>query len=184
MGPLTAFAVRPVGVRFETQEAQEQVMLFLRQHMIVNVPWAVLAIVLLMVPSVLFPFALGLFKLPFVLPMGYVIIGTLFWYIAIFGFVLGNFLGWFFNIYIVTNQRIIDIDFIHLLYKQFSEAQVSRIQDISYRTKGLLPTVFDFGDVAIQTAGELPNFHFDRVPHPDKVVDTVGDLAKKYKKNL
>ena len=29
MGPLTAYAVNPTGVRFETQEAEEQIMLFL-----------------------------------------------------------------------------------------------------------------------------------------------------------
>lgn len=183
MGPLTAFSLKPIGVRFETQEAEETVLLFLRQHMIVNLPWIVLTVLLVFAPTVLFPLTFRFIKLPFTLPVGYIIIGTLFWYIATFGFALANFLHWFFNIYIVTNERIIDIDFVQLLYKQFSEARVSKIQDISYKTSGLLATMFDYGNAYIQTASELPNFEFEAVPHPEQVVQVISEVAEKARKN-
>lgn len=183
MGPLTAFSLKPTGVRFETQEARETVLLFLRQHVIVNFPWVLLTVVLLLAPTVFFPLALSFIKLPFTLPVGYIIIGTLFWYVATFGFALANFLHWFFNIYIVTNERIVDIDFIQLLYKQFSEARIAKIQDISYKTSGLLATIFDYGNVYVQTAGELPNFEFMAVPHPEQVVQVISETAEQARRN-
>ena len=64
MGPLTAYAVSPTGVRFETQEAEEQVILFLRQHLIVNISWIVLTVVFLFIPSVLFPLILRSIPVP------------------------------------------------------------------------------------------------------------------------
>ncbi len=173
---LTAFALHPDGVRFETQEKEEEVILFLRQHVIVNLPWLLIAGVLLAAPTVIFPLLFGTLRLHPVVPAGYIIVGTFFWYLMTFGFVLANFISWFFNIYIVTDQRIVDIDFLYLLYKQFSEAELSKIQDINYSTGGLVATIFNYGNVTIETAGEMPNLEFSKVPFPDKVVQTIRKL--------
>ncbi len=176
MTPLTAFAVNPYGVRFETQEPEEQVVLFLRQHLVINVPWVALTILLLLAPSVLFPLILKSFPAP--IPFGYILVGTLSWYLVTVGFALFSFLHWFFNIYIVTNERVIDIDFQFLLFKQFSQAELERIQDISYTAGGIFATVFHFGNVYIQTAGEIPNLEFLAVPRPDKVVEKIRSLME------
>ncbi len=177
MGPLTCFAVSPGGVRFETQERGEEVILFLRQHVIFLVPRAVLILTLLFAPSVLFPFFLKFSLLPVKLPSSYIVIGTLFWYVATFGLVLTGFLRWFFNIYIVTNHRVVDVDFINLLYKEFSEARLTKIQDVTYKSGGILSALFNYGNVYVQTAGGLPNFEFLGVPNPEKVVQAIGELA-------
>ena len=102
----------------------------------------------------------------------------LFWYIATFGFILANFLRWFFNIYIVTNERIVDIDFYYLLFKRFSQAELEKIQDISYSTGGIFATVFNYGEVMIETAGEAPNLEFVAVPRPDRVVETIRTITE------
>lgn len=177
MKPLACFAENPGGVRFETQEAKEDVVLFLRQHPIVNVPWIIIAIILVLAPTVLFPFIAVFLPVAASLPVGYMIVGTVFWYVATFGFILGNFLYWFFNIYIVTNERVVDIDFLYLLYKRFSQAELSKIQDISFTSGGILATIFDYGNVTIETAGEAPNLEFEKIPHPEKVVETIRSLA-------
>lgn len=176
MSPLTAFAVNPTGVRFETQESEEQVVLFLRQHFIVNIPWIVLTGILLFIPPVLFPIMIGGF--PLMLPVPYLLIGSLSWYLATVGFALVSFLHWFFNIYIVTNERVIDIDFQYLLFKRFSQAELERIQDISYTAGGIFATVFHYGNVYVQTAGEVPNLEFLAVPRPDKVVEKIRNLME------
>lgn len=178
MTPLTSFAVNPNGIRFETQEAEETVILFLRQHMIVNVGWVFAASVMLIVPTVLFPALMDALGVIIPVPSAYLIIGTLFWYLGTLGFIIAKFLGWYFNIYIVTNERVIDIDFHYLLYKQFSQAELNRIQDISYSSGGILATFFNYGTVKIQTAGEMPNLEFDKVPRPERVVETVRDLTE------
>lgn len=178
MSPLTAFAVNPGGVRFETQEAEEVVVLFLRQHMIVNVGWIALSIVLILAPTILFPLIVSGLGLAVVVPSGYIVVGSLFWYLGTFGFILAKFLGWYFNIYIVTNERVVDIDFYYLLYKRFSQAELNKIQDISYSSAGIFATFFNYGNVSVETAGESPNLEFDRVPHPEKVVETIRNLTE------
>lgn len=178
MRPLTSFAVNPQGIRFETQEVQETVMLFLRQHSIVNLGWILLAIIMLIAPTVLFPLLVQALGIVIPVPARYVVIGTLFWYLGTFGFILAKFLGWYFNIYIVTDERVVDIDFHYLLYKQFSQAELNRIQDISYASGGIFATFFNYGNVQIQTAGEMPNLEFDKVPYPERIVETVRNLTE------
>ncbi len=176
MRPLTSFAVNPSGVRFETQEAEEDVILFLRQHFIVNVPWIVIGIVLLFTPTVLLPLVFR--SLPIALPGRFMLVIAASWYLATAGFILASFLHWFFNIYIVTKERIIDIDFYYLLFKRFSEAEHEKIQDISYSSSGILATLFGYGNVMIETAGEVPNLEFVSVPRPDKVVETIRGITE------
>jgi len=178
---LTAYFMHPKDIRFETQDADEDVILFMRQHIIVLIPKLIFGICIFFVPLFLFPILAQFLLSPIEIPGGYIVIGTVFWYVAIFGFILTSFLQWFFNIFIVTNKRIIDIDFLYLLYKKFSEAQIVRIQDISFRTGGIMATMFNYGDVLIQTAGELPNFVFEKIPRPAEVVNTISDLAEKVK---
>ena len=177
MPAFASFQRKPLHIRFETQEPKETVELFLRQHPIVNVPWIALAILLVLAPTIAFPLIFR--ALPFPLPVGYMVVATAFWYLATFGFVLTNFLHWFFNIYIVTNERIIDIDFKFLLYKHFSEAELHKIQDISFTSSGLGATLFNYGNVNIETAGETPTLEFEIVPHPQKVVETIRDLSER-----
>ncbi len=179
----TAFATWPPNLRFEHQEKNETVILFLRQHLITIVPTMAFGVLLIFAPMVLFPVLLKMLSTTITIPVGYIIVGTIFWYTASFGVILAKFLHWFFNIFIVTNDRIIDIDFINLLYKDVAEAQLSRVQDISYNQKGIFGTMFNYGNVVIQTAGELPNFSFEIVPKPSEVVDIVSDAAKLKTKN-
>lgn len=180
MGPLTVFAVNPDGIRFETQEAEETVVLFLRQHLIVFFVPIVILVLLILGPTLLIPLIPAL-NLPVSLPSSYILIGTLFWYLATFGFALVSFLRWFFNIYIVTNERVVDIDFKYLLYKEFSEARIEKIQDLTYRSGGIIAAFFNYGDVLVETAGEVPNIEFDKVPRPEKVVQTISELMGKFK---
>ena len=179
MGPLTSFALRPNGVRFETQEEKETVVLFLRQHTIVNIPWVVLAVIMVLAPTILFPLVYSFVHLSVALPVGYIVVGTVWWYLATFGFILAKFLGWFINIYIVTDERVVDIDFYYLLNKHFSQAELGKIQDISYMSKGIFSTIFNYGNVVIQTAGETPNFEFDKVPNPERVVEAIRNMIGK-----
>jgi len=177
--PLTAYIANPKDIHFETQDKDEEVILFLRQHIIVLIPKIILGFFLLFVPTVLFPILSVSFQDIIEIPTGYMIIGVLFWYLATVGYLLTVFIHWYFNIFIVTNERIIDIDFLYLLYKKFAETRIEKVQDISLRTGGIMATMFNYGDVLIQTASELPNFVFEKVPKPSEVVDVISDLTER-----
>lgn len=174
---LSAYAVYPDNVRFDTQAEEEQIILLLRKHWITNLPWLAITFALIFIPPIVFP-ALFIRQILPAVPPNFVLILTFFWYLVAFGFALVNFIVWYFNVYIVTNERIIDVDFLHLLYKQLSSTRIARIQDVTYKLGGVIRSLFDFGDVFIQTAGTEPNFEFEAVPHPEAVVRKISELME------
>jgi membrane protein YdbS with pleckstrin-like domain len=170
--PFASYCNYPEKVNFETKEEKEKIVLFLRQHPIVNLKWILIALVLILVPS----FALG-FNNNF-LPGNFRFIAILCWYLATSGYIFQNFLSWFFNVYIVTDERVVDVDFVNLIYKEVSDANIDKIQDVTYTMGGVARTFFNYGDVTIQTASEVPNFDFLAVPNPDKVVKILQELRR------
>ena len=109
------------------------------------------------------------------LPTGFGFVLTLIWYLITVAYAMESFFSWFFNVYIVTNMRIIDIDFYNLIYKQVSDTNLGNVQDLTYNMGGVVRTIFNYGDVFIQTAAEVTEFEFLAVPHPDKVVKVIED---------
>jgi uncharacterized membrane protein YdbT with pleckstrin-like domain len=169
--PLAAFITRPKGIRFENQEKGEEIILLLRRHWITNLPWLLIVILMSLAPILLkfFPF------LDF-LPLRFRLISVTVWYMLTLAFVFEQFLSWFFNVNIVTDERIVDIDFYSLIYKEISHCKIDRIQDVTYKMGGVIRTLFNYGDVLIQTAGERPVFEFSAVPKPTIVVRKINDL--------
>lgn len=170
-GIFSAFVPKPRNVHFETQEEEEKIVLLLRRHLITNIPWILITIILIAVP-----FFYPLFPIFHFLPKHYLPIIFLGWWLLIVAFVFENFLLWFYNIYIVTDERIIDVDFYHLLYKVISDAKIDKIQDVSYKQSGIIEALFNYGDILIQTAAEKTQFVFEKIPNPDKVVSIINLL--------
>jgi membrane protein YdbS with pleckstrin-like domain len=171
--PVAAFATKPAGVRFETQTDEEEIMLLLRKHWITNIPWLILGILLILAPLVLKWFPLLDF-----LPTRFQLVAVIIWYLLTIFIIFEKFLTWYFNVNIITDERIIDIDFNNLIYKEISDAKIDRIQDVTYKMGGAIRTLFHYGDVYIQTAGSEPNFEFLAVPKPEQVAKILNELRE------
>jgi hypothetical protein len=173
-GLFSAFVPEPINIKFENQEDDEKVLLLLRKHFVTNVPWILISILLILVPFVapFFPFFTYL-------PIRYIPIIFIGWYLLVFVYIFENFLLWFYNIYIVTNERVIDVDFYNILYKEVSDARIDKIQDVSYDQNGFVEAFLNYGDILIQTAAEKTEFTFEKVPEPDKVISVINLLLDK-----
>lgn len=175
----TAFKEMPAKVCFQTQEDGETILLFLRRSFVTNISWIFSAIIFAFLP-VLFFYAVQLSLAPLnAIPPSDVFVLFIFYYLILTTIVFINFITWYFNIMLVTTERVVDIDFADLVYKNIAETKISLVQDVSYTQIGVIRAVFDYGDVLIQTAGTLDNFDFKAVPKPERVVQIVEDLIGK-----
>ena len=170
--PLSAFCYFPDGVDFETKSSEEKVVLLLRRHPITNIPWITVFILMLIAP-----FFLGIFPILSFLPDNFQLVAVMGWYAVTVILALEGFLTWFFNVNIITDERVVDIDFHNLIYKEVSDTKVDNIQDVTYKMGGVIRTIFNYGDVQIQTAAEVPEFEFLAVPKPDRVAKVLQDLV-------
>lgn len=171
-----SFCDHPEGIYFENQEADEEVLLFLRRHFITNVPWLATTIILLILPPFL------IFTLPFLptflssLPPEFGKVLLLFYYLLVFNFALLEFITWFYNISLITQKRIIDIDFSDLVYHDVAVTKLNLVEDTNYTQIGFIRSLFNYGDVFVQTAGEKLHFDFLAVPKPTRVIDIIQNL--------
>ena len=74
--------------------------------------------------------------------------------------------NYYLDVWLITDVRIIDIEQFSLFRRDMSEFRLDRIQDVTIEVKGLLPTLLHFGDVHVQTAGEMRRFTIKGVPDP------------------
>jgi uncharacterized membrane protein YdbT with pleckstrin-like domain len=89
-----------------------------------------------------------------------------------------SFIDYYLDIWIITNERIIDILQKGFFSRVISEQKLFRIQDVTSEVHGVIPTVLHFGDVHVQTAGTKERFFFNDVPNPDEIRDIIIKLVR------
>lgn len=87
---------------------------------------------------------------------------------------------WRRNIVIVTNQHLVDMDQTGLFNRVVSTQSLGRIQDVKSQINGPLQTIFQYGTIVVQTAGESQNFSFDYIPRPYEVERFILEAHQKF----
>ena len=171
------FAQKSAGlnpdVKFESQEQGEKVILLLRSHPFTQIGWIFKSILL-----VIFLFILNFFIKNLFSSAGIFII-NLFLFVFILSYVWFNVINWYFNVGMITNRRVIDIDIDAILYKEISVAPLDKIQDITVKSGGYFEAIFDFGSIYSQTAGTNANVEFLDVPYPTEAVMIINNLLSR-----
>lgn len=171
--PFSSFLVHPKVFTFVERDEDEEIYLAVRPHPIINLSWILLSVAMFFVP-----FFFRYFTFLDSFPIQYQFSLILFWYLITFIYAFQQFLSWYFNLFVVTNQRVVDIGFTNLLNKHFAEADLSMIQDVSSSVRGIFGTFLNFGDVLVQTASEINQITFEKVPNPEKIIRLLKDLRE------
>ncbi len=142
---------------FDGQREGEEILFVFRRHIIAMrrgfygllIPFALCSL-----PSLVFPDTIWLL------------------WVSLGGFVLGLFIffyhwiGWFFSIFIVTNQRVQQTSQSGVFGKSVIDLSLSKIQNISYTVPGLSGELFGFGTIVLQTyVGDMV---IDKVHKPEQ----------------
>jgi hypothetical protein len=187
-GALGSYKFKPDQVRFSTQNPREQVFVLLRAHAITNIGWVFRTVVWMLMPFIViialdflnldFSSILGLRTLNSELSLNRVAIVILIsYYSLLLTSAITNFINWYYNLYLVTNERIIDYNFQALISYEIVEARLENIEDVKEKSVGFLPSLWGYGDIFVQTAGKDTVFDFISVPQPSRVRDIIADLA-------
>jgi hypothetical protein len=182
---LASFVSQPeqlATVCFESQRANEHTKLLLRRHPITNLSWILTTIVLLILPLIIYYYQNPIWQFlsweSFIesLSRDEVLIFLALYYIAVKFYAFLKFLEWYFDAMVVTESRVIDIYYEPPFNRQTTQAQLEEIQDIRHTQNGIFASLFDYGNLYIQTAGEQQTILLKRVPHPAKVHDLIIHL--------
>jgi len=90
-------------------------------------------------------------------------------------------IDWGNDLYVLTPDRVIDIEKRPFVFEDRLEASLAMIQDVGYTQPSFISMLLDFGDVFLETAGELGRLTFDNVPHPREVQRTIMGRVRAFR---
>lgn len=154
---------------FKEQFDDEEVLMVFRKHPVVMRKGIIIASVGILLP-ILYILALTIIyennpdKLPTVNAFYFsLIIGV----VLAFLLMLPSWISWFYSVYIVTNQRLIQITQKGMFHRSMVGLGLNQIQMVNYEIGGFQETVLGFGTIMIQTFVGSLTIH--EVHHPAKI---------------
>lgn len=161
------------------QKSYEKVVYKLHRHPITFVPIVLLFLILMLIPGVVYFMINNLYPALLqgqtLFPL--TILSASIFYLSIYLFFYAQFIDFYLDIWIVTNDRIVDIEQHGLFSRSISELDLFRIQDVTTEVHGIFPSLFRYGDVYVKTASANVNIVFRNVPNPNKVRENLIQLA-------
>ncbi|MBI4132139.1 MAG: PH domain-containing protein [Candidatus Sungbacteria bacterium] len=132
----------------------ESILLTMRRHWIVFAGPTMTFTFLLAIPPLLVLIArnvLPLFSIPAVESVADFFLAL---YLAgLIAYLFVRWLSYYLDVWIITTERIIDIEQKTLFHREISEMPLDRIQNVTVEIPGFVATMLKFGDMRIQTAG-------------------------------
>ena len=107
---------------------------------------------------------------------GYVLVWGLLFFIA--------WLNYYLDVWIVTNERIINIKQLRLFDRVVSEQKLYRVQDVTWEIKGIMGNLLKYGNVFIQTAGTEERFTFEYIPDPEGTAKSIMHLLEQIENQM
>jgi len=153
----------------------EEVLVFLRRHWFVMLLNGFLFLFLMLLPYIIYQLIPANFfaLIDGTLWQGIMVMFLGVYYLSMWLFFFAALVDYYLDVWIVTNERIIDVQQVSLFRHVVAEQRIVRVQDVTSSVRGIFPTFLNFGDVNIQTAGEAPRFTFQQVPDPERVKNII-----------
>jgi hypothetical protein len=131
---------------FEGQHDNEVVHLAFHQHPIVMRKALMVGLIVLLVSA---------------LPLAFIIAVWPWWvlltgFIIMMGILTYRWIGWYYSVFIVTNERLIQIKQKGFFDRRVTDISHSKIQSVNYEIKGMAATMLHYGTIIVQTyVGDL-----------------------------
>ncbi|KKT56951.1 MAG: hypothetical protein UW81_C0012G0013 [Candidatus Giovannonibacteria bacterium GW2011_GWC2_44_9] len=155
----------------------EQILMVLHRHWIA-IFWRFLIGAVLLIFALLaipyFPFLESVLGIPQIALWFFALIYLMAAVLVIFVF----WIDYYLDIWIITSERIIDIDQKGLFNREISEFMLERVQDVTIEIPNIMATFLKYGNIIIQTAGEQ-SFKIEQAPNVYGAKNLILDYAKK-----
>lgn len=96
---------------------------------------------------------------------------------------LYHFVDWYFDTWIITNHGIIDIERNGLFDKESKRVEYEMIDGMEYKMTGFLATIFNFGDLSVDTMGTTMSLRLKDATNPKKLESIIVGFQEKYVTN-
>ncbi len=87
-------------------------------------------------------------------------------------------IGWYYSVYIVTNERIVEIKQKGFFDRRVSEYGLDKVQNVNYHVSGIQGAVLQFGDITAQTyVGDLL---MSKIHKPVRIHEQIVEVVRQF----
>lgn len=170
-------------------EPGEEVLIETRKHWLLFalelLPFAFIAFVPLMLPTIIsFAPPLAPYAHFFSMSSATGRAGFGVWLLLLWTAAWGFYTRYYLNLWILTNLRIVEITQRHFFDRQVSSVLISRVQDVTTEVSGILFSLLHIGNIHVQSAGAIDEFHMNGVGSPGKLRDLILAKVAEHSKNI
>lgn len=158
----------------------EKVLFTMRRHGITFLPAFFMFIFMLSLPLVLYLLLQEQFNAWAGNTTSYILLVMLLsaYGLGVLLFFYSYFIDYYLDVFIVTNDRLVDVEQNGLFARTVAEVDLYQIQDVTSDVKGIFATMFNYGGLVIQTAGALPKFTIHNIKDPHHMREILLNLAE------
>lgn len=161
----------------------EKIILVIRKHWFVMARTVIVFFVLLFIPAVVLALLPALGQFLDISSLGpFINFLSALYLMMLLAFLYLTWMDYYLDMWIITNERIIDVEQFGLFSREISEIPISRVQDVTIEVHGIIETILKFGTIRIQTAGER-EFSIHSAPRLYEAKDTILRYAKESSKS-
>ncbi|KKT32200.1 MAG: hypothetical protein UW19_C0028G0006 [Candidatus Moranbacteria bacterium GW2011_GWF2_44_10] len=158
-------------INFPGQHEQEKIILFLRRHWFIFLMRIILILIsIIALVMIYFFFSTDDPNLKESTYYNLLLFGESLATLFIWNFFFIMWLDFYLDAWIVTDERIINIEQRGFFTRKISELKLTKIQDA---------TLLNYGNIHVQTAGEKEHFVFIQIPDPNYVKSVIVELQEK-----
>lgn len=93
-------------------------------------------------------------------------------------------LDFYFDIMVVTERRIIQIDHRSLFFRDTAELSLEDVESVSTVVPHMFASFLSFGNITVETAAEITRFNMQNLRYPSEIVYIINDLAQQAKNKV
>lgn len=153
--------------------AEEKILLVIRKHWFVMARIIAVFVAFLLLPPIvltLLPYLTQYLGPELVEPLTNFLLALYIMVLLVFLFLV--WMDYYLDMWIITNERIIDVEQRGLFNRQIAEIPLQHVQDVTIEVRGIIETFLKFGTIRIQTAGER-EFKIEYVPRLYEAKDLI-----------
>jgi len=150
----------------------EKLIKVFRKHWFVIFTESLLFLVIILLPAILIAAGIittGLTLSPIITAILWVLGSA--WVLAMWVAFFIVYTDYYLDVWVLTDQRLIDIDQKGLFAREVATLSLDKIQDVTTKQSGIFPTILGYGNVHLQSAGTEREFIMCYVRHPKQVRD-------------
>ena len=84
-----------------------------------------------------------------------------------------NLTNYYLDVWYVTSDRLVDVEQKGLFHRDKAVLRLENIQDVAVVSRGIIQTLFGFGNIRAQTSGQTREFVMRNIANPEHVKEVI-----------